>query len=123
MNGQIWTVRYAHPYDPNLIDRTHSLRVATTDPITRTVFLSNELAGNFLKTVLIHELGHCALWSYGLLDDIHRVVPEKYWIEAEEWACNFLADYGEEVLKISQSILSVPYNFDKAFSQGRDKNV
>lgn len=43
--------------------------------------------------------------SYGLVDDIRRMVRPEYWIEMEEWVCNFIADYGYEIFKIANNIL------------------
>lgn len=34
------------------------------------------------------------MFSFDLLRDIHRMVHPEYWLEAEEWVCNFIADYG-----------------------------
>lgn len=90
-----------------LVDRTGELRVATTDPRLRTVFLSTELEGAFLYRVLFHELGHCAMISYGLLKDIHRMVHPNHWIEAEEWICNFIADFGPIIFTAAQDIHSL----------------
>ena len=90
-----------------LIDRTGRLCLATTDPKTSTVYLSNSLAGPKLRTVLLHELGHCAMFSYDLLSEIHSVVDPSKWIEAEEWVCNFLADYGDEIFDVAGDFLSV----------------
>lgn len=58
-----------------------------------------------LTKVLIHELGHCALFSFGLIDDIHRMVDRRFWVEAEEWVCNFIADYGRNIFSIASSFL------------------
>lgn len=107
MNGYRWHVRFCSPYSSMLIDRTGRLCLATTDPNTSTVYLSNSLAGAKLRTVLLHELGHCAMFSYGLLDEIHSVVDPSNWIEAEEWICNFLADYGDEIFDHAGDFLSV----------------
>lgn len=105
MNGYSWRVCYVNPHDPILVDRTGVLTVATTDPGTLSVYISNALTGSFKTRVVIHELGHCALFSFNLLDDIHRVVPQKYWIEAEEWVCNFIADYGQAIFDAGYSVL------------------
>lgn len=119
MNGYLWRVLRVSPHSPYLIDRTDQVRVATTDSRTCTVYLSNDLEGEFLTTVLLHELGHCVIFSYGLLDDIHSVVDPEYWIEAEEWVCNFIADYGRQVFQIAQKTLgdeawrSIPYELEK----------
>lgn len=95
MNDIIWRVYFVHPSSVYLIDRTGNRTVATTDVRTKCVYLSEELYGDFLKRVVLHELGHCALYSYGLLDDIHKVITPSKWVESEEWICNLIADYGE----------------------------
>ena len=105
MNGYPWQVMIADPHDPKLVDRTNVLRVATTDPIDHAVYLSQALKGDFLTRVLIHELGHCAMISFNLIEEIHRMVYPEYWIDAEERICNFIADYGMTILNTGYSIL------------------
>ena len=105
-NGILWQVLFVDPYSPVLIDRTGQLRVATTDPLTCSVHLSRDLTGDVLQTVLRHELGHVTMLSYNLLDEIHRMVKPRYWVDIEEWICNFMADYGSEVFRISNDILN-----------------
>ena len=87
------------------MDRTGSATVATTDPETLEVCVSSELSGPFLARVLVHEIGHCALFSFGLVDDIHRMVYPSRWVEAEEWVCNFIADYGWTVFSAAYAVL------------------
>lgn len=118
MNGYLWEVRFVDPYDPMLVDRTDTLRVATTDPYTLTVYLSDDLEGEFLNHVLIHELGHCTMFSFHLIPQIHRMVKPKYWVEMEEWVCNFIADYGMSIFSImyktlgEKAIWVVPYELE-----------
>ena len=119
MNGYVWRICFVDPKNPYLMDRTGILRVATTDPKTRIIFLSNDLSGSFLEKVLVHEIGHCALFSFHLIDDIHRMVRQEYWIEAEEWICNFIADYGQIIYSTVYSYLGVhawkaiPYELER----------
>lgn len=119
MNGYLWRIKFVSPNSPVLMDRTGKMTVATTDPTLQLIYLSRNLTGAFLMKVLIHELGHCALVSYGLLDDIHRMVKPEYWMEAEEWACNFIADYGAKIFATAYKTLGydawmfVPYEFDR----------
>ena len=119
MNGYLWRVCFVDPNSDFLVDRTDVLRVATTDPVTYCIYVSNALEGDFLKKVLIHELGHCTMVSYHLIDDIHRMVKPEYWIEAEEWVCNFLADYGLRVFSIAYAIMGedawvfIPYELER----------
>ena len=105
MNGYFWRVKFVDPNNDFLVDRTRLLRVATTDPTDGCIYLSNALEGDFLNRVLIHELGHCAMFSFHLLDDIHKMTKYEYWIEAEEWVCNFIADYGLKIFSIASSVL------------------
>ena len=122
MNGHIWRISFVEPNSPMLVDRTNHLTVATTDPKNLQVYLSSDLHGDFLIKVLLHELGHCALFSFNLLDDIHRMVIPEYWIEAEEWACNFIADYGFKIFSIAYSFAGmdawkyIPQEFDRLAS-------
>lgn len=94
LNGDVWRVRMVDWGSNALVDRTDNLRLATTDPNTMTIYLSNRLSGSLLSRVLIHEIGHAVMWSYDLFGELHRMVKPEYWIEAEEWICNFIADYG-----------------------------
>ena len=105
MNGYSWRVCFVDSDDPMLVDRTGTLTVGTTDPVTLRVYISRDLDGSMLTRVLIHELGHCTMFSFGLLDDIHKMVHPRYWLEAEEWVCNFVADYGMKIFSIAYNIL------------------
>lgn len=104
MNGYQWHVKIVNPYSPKLVDRTGNLTVATTDPVSFSVYLSNELKGDFFNTVLIHELGHCAMISFDLIEYIHSHVTPEYWIDVEEFMCNFIADYGLKIFKTAYEL-------------------
>ena len=99
MNGVLWHVEVVSHNSPMLVDRTGNERLGTTDPELKTIFLSNQLTGETKSRVLIHELGHCVIFSFNLQYDIHKVVKEDYWIEAEEWLCNFIAGYGRLIFE------------------------
>lgn len=53
---------------------------------------------------------------------IHKVVKPEYWILAEEWVCNFIADYGAKIFSIAYSVLGndawmfIPYELDKVIA-------
>ena len=105
MNDCIWRLEIVDPDCEKLIDRTGQLCVATTDPITRTVYLSRRLQGDQLRTVLLHELGHVAMISYEMLGEVHQMSNPRYWIDMEEWICNFVADIGPFIFQTAKSIL------------------
>lgn len=105
MNGYLWRVYFVDPDSDLLVDRTGLHTLATTDPVTYCIYLSNQLDGALLRTVLIHELGHCTMVSFHLLDDIHRMVKPEYWLEAEELICNIIANYGWRIFQTAYDIL------------------
>lgn len=105
LNSISWKVKTVPRDDPMLIDRTGKATVATTDPNTFTIYLSDQLHGAFLIKVLLHELGHCVMVSYNLLDDIYQVVDPDYRIEAEEWICNLIADHGFKIFSTAYRLV------------------
>lgn len=105
LNGYLWKLEHVSPDDPILMDRNGRFSVATTDPRTGSIYISNRLTGHFKNRVLIHEIGHCVLFSFHLIDDIYRMVKPEYRTEAEEWICNFIADYGMKIFKSMYFIL------------------
>lgn len=121
MNGIRWTVVYVPATSAELVDRLDTVTVATTDPRTNTVYICEDLRGDFLIRVLLHELGHCALVSFGLLDVIHAAVYPDKWIEAEEWVCNFLADHGRMIFDTASQVLG--YDAIKIVPRGLERII
>lgn len=119
LNGYFWAVEFVDPMDSLLIDRDGDHTLATTDPTDRTVRISSDLTGDMLLRVLLHEIGHCALFSFGLLEDIRRMTRPEYRAEMEEWACNLIADYGLAIFSAAYSVLGeaaievVPYRIEQ----------
>lgn len=105
LNGVFWRVKVVPSTSKMLIDRTNNKTVATTDPRTHCIYLSDELSGKFRETVLLHEIGHAVMISFGLLQDLHSFVPIENWIYAEEWICNFLADYAKRAMTIAKDTI------------------
>lgn len=110
------------PFSSELIDRTGTLTVATTDPKSHTVYLSKDLTGEFLARVLIHELGHCAMISFGLIEEIRDMVPPENWVQMEEFCCNLIADYGYTIYSDAyhiigdQALYIIPQELEKVIS-------
>lgn len=105
LNGDVWRPVPVDHDDPRLIDRTGISRLATTDPSTTCVYISNLLRGTDLEVVLTHEVSHCALHSYGLLNSLHALIPEYTWVDVEEWVCNYLANRGREIIHAANTAL------------------
>ena len=119
MNGLRWRVRFTYPTDPVLVDRTGTLTIGVADSATMTIYLSNQLSGNFLTTVVLHELSHAMMVSYGYLDIIHKYCKKRYWIDMEELIANLIADRAYEIFQRAYDIVGddairfVPYMLEQ----------
>lgn len=119
MNGYLWRIRFVDSGSSYLVDRTGTRTVGTTDPKRRVIFLSEDLYGQLLVKVLIHEIGHCAIVSFGLLGDIRKAVKPEYQLQAEEWICNFFTDYGIRIFSAAYEVAGedvwtiIPYEIER----------
>ena len=111
MNGDLWRVRFVSSNDNALIDRTGSRTLGVSDYSTHIISIANNLHGELLNRVFIHELGHCVMFSYGLLSELHRMVKKRYWVDAEEFVCNILADYGQFVIGTARDVLGNQFTY------------
>ena len=120
MNGLHWRIRFVNPNSDILIDRTLSKTVAVTDPDTMTIYLSNKLHGEFLTRVVLHELSHAMMISYGYLKQIHRYCKKRYWVDMEELIANLIADRAYEIFQRAYDIVGdeairfVPYGLERS---------
>ena len=120
MNGLHWYVRWTNSDDPILIDRTLSRTVAVTDPDTMTIYLSNKLRGEFLTRVVLHELSHAMMISYGYLEQIHRYCKKRHWVDMEELIANLIANHAKEIFQRAYDIVGddairfVPYGLERS---------
>ena len=119
MNGDWWSVRWTDPTDPILVDRTNVLTCAVTDPDTMTIYLSNKLRGDFLTRVVLHELSHAMMISYGYLEQIHRYCKKRHWVDMEELIANLIANQAKEIFERAYDIVGdeairfVPYALER----------
>ena len=111
MNVDLWKVRFVSPHDSVLIDRTGQRTLAVSDYSTMIISIANNLHGELLNRVFIHELGHCVMFSYGLLPELHHMVKKRYWVDAEEFVCNLLADYSCFVIGTARDILGNQFTY------------
>ena len=119
MNGLHWRIRFVNPNSDILIDRTLSKTVAVTDPDTMTIYLSNKLHGEFLTRVVLHELSHAMMISYGYLEQIHKYCKKRHWVDMEELIANLIAQQAKEIFERAYDIVGdeairfVPYALER----------
>lgn len=97
INGKTWNIRYVEPLNDNLKRSDNSFTVGMCDNNTHTIYISNDLQEFYLRKVIIHEVTHSAIFSYGI--DLT--------VEQEEMLCDFLSNFGEEIIDIVDGIFSV----------------
>lgn len=119
MNGLRWKVRFIDSDNDILIDRTLAKTVGVTDTDTMTIYLSNELRGSFLTTVVLHELSHAMMISYGYLEQIYRYCKKRHWVDMEELIANLIAQQAKEIFQRAYDIVGdeairfVPYELER----------
>lgn len=101
MNGYLWHLVPVRKDSGLLVDRTGVKRIATTDPSTRCVYISQGLERDLYNRVLRHELTHVSMFCYNLIPEVEFFTYPDRQIQAEEWICNFIADHGKEIFDIA----------------------
>lgn len=90
INGVSWFIRFVPADSPLLTMYNGEQTVGMTDLNRQEVYLSDELHGDFLLEVFMHEMCHCFVASYGYdigLDD-------------EECMCQIMQKYGKEIYSL-----------------------
>lgn len=108
INGLTWFVCRVLPGSLRLIDRTGAPRLATTDPATRTIYISGTVVPPLLDMVLLHEVAHAITMSYGLLPSLHANIPQQSIVPVEEWAVKLLEKYSLEAIILTSKLLERP---------------
>lgn len=90
INGIEWQTVEVPSSDGSLRRSDGSLSVGVTDNVTYCIYLSKSLRGAFKRKVMIHEVCHAFMFSYGVL------IP----IEQEEFICDFVATYGDDIFSV-----------------------
>ena len=94
INKEQWKVVLCSTHHPMLIRSDGSLSVGACDDPSKTIYLSENLRGGFLKKVLCHELTHAAMFSYNV----------ELTLEQEELLAEILCTYGEEIIDITNTL-------------------
>lgn len=108
INGDVWRVIRVPAGDPRLVDRTGMCRLATTDPRSRTISISESVHPPLLDKVLLHEVTHAITVSYDLLRPMRESVPRRSWVPSEEWAVQLVENHAIEALRLSRKVLGRP---------------
>ena len=94
INGIAWYMIRVRSDSPMLMRSDGSITVGMCDRETQTIYISDALHGRFLRKVLLHEICHSAMFSYGI--DMS--------VDQEELFCDLLSTYGDEIIAITDSV-------------------
>ena len=94
INGINWYMIRVRSDSPMLMRSDGSITVGMCDRETQTIYISDALHGRFLRKVLLHEICHSAMFSYGI--DMS--------VDQEELFCDLLSTYGNEIIAITDSV-------------------
>lgn len=94
MNGKVWQIKYVSPYSDMLRRSDGSVTVGMCDRNTNTIYVADNLQGQFLRKVLLHEVTHSAIFSYGI--DMS--------VDQEEMLCDFLATFSDEIISVVDNV-------------------
>ena len=94
INGITWYMIRVRSDSPMLMRSDGSITVGMCDRETQTIYISDALHGRFLRKVLLHEICHSAMFSYGI--DMS--------VDQEELFCDLLPTYGDEIIAITDSV-------------------
>lgn len=88
VNNIPWKIKFVNPTS-NLLERPNgTLALAVTDGDRKAIYLNESLKGALLRKVLIHEVTHVWMFSYGF--DLS--------VEDEEFVCDFVASNADDIL-------------------------
>lgn len=112
ISNKAWRVVRVSPGDPLLIDRTGVPRLATTDPVTRTIRISSDVPLGMFDQVYLHEAAHAAMDGTGLMDALARIPYRQQRIAMEELLAWFLETNAIQVIDAVSASLGRPVCVD-----------
>lgn len=83
-----------------------SVTFGVTDVNLLEIFIWSSLRGRMLRKVMIHELSHAFIFSYGYF----------LTLEEEEFLCSFIDTYAEDIISYTDSILTEAFEEIRKFS-------
>ena len=95
INGIEWEIIFTN----NIEELTTSeglITIGVTDRNLKSIFLYDKLFGKLLRKVLLHELTHAWMFSYGYYLSV----------EEEEFVCSFVDTYAEEIIFEAENLLN-----------------
>ena len=105
INNIEWDIIFTNNTD-DLKRSDGSVTFGVTDVNVLGIFIWSSLRGRMLRKVMIHELSHAFIFSYGYF----------LTLEEEEFLCSFIDTYAEDIISYTDSILTEAFKAIRKFS-------
>lgn len=96
VNGQTWKIAFVPANSPDLQRSDGTYTFGVTDNNTKTVSIAIGMSAYMTERVICHELTHVMCFAHDVS------IP----IDLEERLCNFMADYGKEIIYLLDDLLA-----------------
>lgn len=94
INGENWKILLVSPNHPSLLTPNNTYTLGCCDDNIKTIFITDDIAGDYLHKVLCHELVHACMYSYNIELNEYQ----------EEILADLIATYGHEIMHMTNSI-------------------
>lgn len=94
INGEDWKILLVSPNHPSLLTPFNTYTLGCCDDNLKTIFITDDIEGFYLRKVLCHELVHACMYSYNITLNNQQ----------EEILADLIATYGQEIVHITNSI-------------------
>lgn len=101
INDTQWILKFVKLNSKELRRSDGSYTFGVTDNTEKTIFIASGMTTYMTERVLCHELTHCICFEYGIF------LP----LEMEEQLCNFMANYGKEIIYLLDDLLGTLQKF------------
>ena len=105
INNIEWDIIFTNNTD-DLKRSDGSITFGVTDVNVLGIFIWSSLRGRMLRKVMLHELSHAFIFSYGYY----------LTLEEEEFLCSFIDTYAEDIISYTDSILTEAFKEIRKFS-------
>ena len=96
INGELWRVIFVNENHYALKKPNGTFAIGACDDYSKTIYLSKNLSGEYLKKVLCHEITHAIMFSYNINMPIAQ----------EELFAEIMATFGDEIVEITNVLFS-----------------
>lgn len=95
VNNNPWLLKFVNPHSKDLQRSDGTYTFGVTDNSVKTVFIMRGMSPEMTERVLCHEITHVFCFENNIS------IP----LELEERLCNFMADYGKEIIYLLDDLL------------------